>query len=192
MNRRPSGYEAKNAGFRATDNSRKTNEKHKRDGNLAASPCSRFVRQYHQISHRHVNVTSTRLEQGAHPGGQSVHPPRSSATQEVLRDHHRIIADRGREFIEPLERALRGKDHAGDRHRSTSPGIHRAHRTHIALEVTELSPLCRTHLDPMDWVRFRATVESEHDPIFGNRLDEEYRDLHRQVAACAGCGCLPP
>jgi len=34
-----------------------TNLKH--DGNLPASPCSRFVTSYHLISHRYVNVRST-------------------------------------------------------------------------------------------------------------------------------------
>ena len=60
LNRRPSGCEARDTGFRANRNSRKANQKPKRDGDLAASPCSWFVRRCHAISHRHVNVASTR------------------------------------------------------------------------------------------------------------------------------------
>lgn len=118
--------------------------------------------------------------------------PAARGHVEELRHHHRMIADRGTEFIERVERALGGS--IMRRIAIEAPALEyiELYRMHMALEVRELFPLCRTHLDPMDWARFRANVKPEHDPIFGNGSEEEYRDLHRQIAAWAGCGCLPP
>lgn len=117
--------------------------------------------------------------------------PAARGHVEELRHHHRMIAARGTEFIERLERALGGS--IMRRIAIEAPALEyiELYRTHMALEAKELFPLCRTHLDPADWARFRATVNPEHDPIFGEGLEKEYADLHRQIAAWAGCGCVP-
>lgn len=59
----------------------------------------------------------------------------------------------------------------------------------MALEAKQLFPLGRTLLQATDWERFRAAVKPEDDPVFGIGVAERYRNLHRQIATWAYCGC---
>jgi len=110
---------------------------------------------------------------------------------EELRRQHRMIADRGTQFIERLERALGGGIVRREAIEAPALDYIALYREHMALEAKELFPLGRTHLQATDWERFRATIKPEDDPVFGHALAEEYRNLHRQIAAWADCGCAP-
>ncbi len=65
------------------------------------------------------------------------------------------------------------------------------YRRHMAFEEQELFPLGKAHLSAGDWIDLNASMKAEEDPLFGDRVGERYRELHRRIARDAGCGCDP-
>jgi len=115
--------------------------------------------------------------------------PEARKHVDELRHYHRAIADRGTQFIERLEAALGGDIVRREAIEAPALEYIALYRKHMALEARELFPLGRTHLSPTDWARFRAAIEPEADPLFGDQVAERYRSLHSQIAAWADCEC---
>jgi hemerythrin-like domain-containing protein len=60
------------------------------------------------------------------------------------------------------------------------------YRHHIASEERDILPRAAELLAPEDWAAVAAAVPSGHDPLFGDRSDERYRELRRLIAVAAG------
>lgn len=60
------------------------------------------------------------------------------------------------------------------------------YRHHIASEERDILPRAAELLTPEDWAAVAAAVPSGHDPLFGDRSDERYRELRRLIAVASG------
>ena len=63
---------------------------------------------------------------------------------------------------------------------------------HMEREERGIFPRLAAKLDEGDWFLVDTAIHFAADPIFGERVHERYRALHRQIARRAGCICEEP
>jgi hypothetical protein len=51
----------------------------------------------------------------------------------------------------------------------------------MELEETEFFPRALLRLESEDWAEIEAAIASPEDPLFGDRLADEYRKLHQRI-----------
>lgn len=61
----------------------------------------------------------------------------------------------------------------------------RFQREHISLEESKLLPLAREHLTEEDWAPIDEAFQRNDDPLFGEQVREEFRDLRSRIASYA-------
>jgi hemerythrin-like domain-containing protein len=54
-------------------------------------------------------------------------------------------------------------------------------RRHMELEEQDFFPRALLRLGSEDWAEIDAAITSPEDPLFGNRLADEYRKLHQRI-----------
>lgn len=117
--------------------------------------------------------------------------PSANAQVDELARQHRQIGESGARFLATLNAALNGT--MTPREAVERPALEyiALYRKHMAFEEQELFPLGKAHLSAADWIDANASTKPEEDPLFGDRVEERYRELHRRIARDAGCGCEP-
>ena len=63
---------------------------------------------------------------------------------------------------------------------------------HMTQEEREIFPRLAAALDEGDWFLVDAAIHFAADPVFGERVHERYRALHRHIVRRAGCICEEP
>ncbi|MCZ6526966.1 MAG: hemerythrin domain-containing protein [Gammaproteobacteria bacterium] len=56
-----------------------------------------------------------------------------------------------------------------------------AYFSHIDIEENELFPLVEKILDDEDWQFIHAEIKREDDPLFGEKLNNEYEELYKAI-----------
>ncbi|HVC11202.1 MAG TPA: hemerythrin domain-containing protein [Burkholderiales bacterium] len=115
--------------------------------------------------------------------------PRGSVLLRRLTGDHEVIARSGKQLLEQLEAIAAGALMSREAVEASAATYAAYYRQHLAREERELFPRAERLLDEHDWAAVEAAVPAGRDPLFGERVEERYRELHRQIALEGGCGC---
>lgn len=115
--------------------------------------------------------------------------PRAAGLLQRVGGDHRVIERSGRQLHEQLEAVIAGALVTRDTVESAAATYAAYYRQHLAREERVLFPLAERVLVARDWAAVEAAVASGRDPLFGDRIEERYRQLHRQIALEGACGC---
>ena len=99
-----------------------------------------------------------------------------------LRQEHRVIAHAGEKLRGLLEAALGGSVVPVEEVETAAATYLVYFGNHIAKEDEDVLPRADALLTPEDWEAVREAVPPRHDPLFGETLEERYRELRRQIA----------
>lgn len=109
--------------------------------------------------------------------------PQEAAAIEGLVSEHREIHERARWFHDTLHALLGESDIARDTVIDAARVFVEAQRRHLAMEEERFFPLAEARLTPEDWSDIAADLVSKRDPLFGDKVDEEFRDLRERLLA---------
>ena len=119
---------------------------------------------------------------------------RDPSVQSLIRrvlGEHKVIAAAGKQLDGQLDAVLNGVLLARESVEVTAATYLTYYRHHMAREEKELFPLVDKLLRPADWKSVAAAISSEDDPLFGKKVKERYRALHRQIELASGSGNIP-
>jgi hemerythrin-like domain-containing protein len=117
--------------------------------------------------------------------------PQGAALLQRIEGDHDVIAHSGKQLLEQLEAIGAGALMARDAVEATAATYAAYYRQHLAREERELFPRAERVLDERDWAAVADSVPAGRDPLFGERIEERYRELQRQIALDGDCGCVP-
>jgi hemerythrin-like domain-containing protein len=133
-----------------------------------------YLREYSdKVHHPREDVAFTRLAQKA---------PELALPLERLKQEHRVMANAGEALKELLAEIL---DDAvvprADVEMAAATYLVYYH-SHIAKEEEDVIAHAARVLKPEDWAAVQAAVPSVPDPLFGDKFEERFRSLRRQIA----------
>jgi hemerythrin-like domain-containing protein len=99
-----------------------------------------------------------------------------------LGQEHRVIAHAGETLRNHLEAALGGTIVPLVEIEGAAATYLVYYGNHIAKEEEDVLPRAAKVLTQEDWESVKTAVPPAHDPLFGDRPEERYRELHRQIA----------
>jgi hemerythrin-like domain-containing protein len=99
-----------------------------------------------------------------------------------LRQEHRVIAYNGERLLEYLNEAIDGAVIRRAEVEAAAATFLVYYGGHIAREEDDVLPRAAAALTPEDWQAVQAVVPAGHDPLFGERPEERYRELRRRIA----------
>ncbi len=125
------------------------------------------------------------------------HHPKENAVFEQLRQTHpdaaAEVGDLAREHLEARARAQRIRDNIHALFRdaimprnsfvSAARSFVEAERKHMRMEEEQLFPLSEKTLTPEDWQSIEARLEGGHDPLFGERVEDQFKALRERLLA---------
>ena len=115
---------------------------------------------------------------------------RSLATEFML--EHKIIADSGNVLLQQLQGVVDGAMIPRVAVEGPAATYASYYRRHMAREEAELFPRVEQGLKSSDWSAVEKAIPSEKDPLFGQRVEQRYAALRRQIASAAGSGSRTP
>jgi hemerythrin-like domain-containing protein len=99
-----------------------------------------------------------------------------------LLQEHRAIAVAGDEFVARLNEVIVGDVMMRPSVEAAAALYSAYFRHHLATEEREILPRAASLLTAQDWSIVRSTVASEEDPLFGDALAAQYRELRQFLA----------
>lgn len=109
--------------------------------------------------------------------------------QEIEAQHERI-ARQGAALLRDLEGALRAESMSPELVGINTRLYAERLRHNMVFEELTLFPAALRHLDDEDWRALEpSTRETPRDPLFQAQVESRFADLHRAIAAEAGCDC---
>ena len=112
-------------------------------------------------------------------------PNCQSLASELTREH-KVIADSGTALLEQLQGVVGGALMPRAAVEGPAATYAAYYRRHMAREEAELFPRVDQSLKTKDWTAVEKAVPTGRDPLFGDRTEERYAVLRRQIAAAAG------
>ena len=112
--------------------------------------------------------------------------PEAAGLVEALHGEHRILFDMGAQFLRTLEAALSESLFEREALDSEARAYVAFHRAHVQREEAQAFPRALKSLDETDWAALEAVNPPQVDPLFGETVAEEYRDLADEIAALSG------
>ncbi len=102
---------------------------------------------------------------------------------EQLFEEHILIADKGRKILSDLKSIL--KEHSETKQARLQAESHdyvRAILEHISLEENVVFKKATQILKPSDWTKISTQSETIEDPIFGQRIEERYKNIYQHLS----------
>jgi len=106
-----------------------------------------------------------------------------------LAQEHKVIAAAGNELLERLNEAAADAVAPRGALEAAAATYVVYYRNHLASEERGILPRARQLFTPQDWAAIEATGPVGVDPLFGDRVEERYLALRRQIDREAA---LPP
>lgn len=125
------------------------------------------------------------------------HHPKENVIFAQLRANHpeqaATVGDLAKEHLEARARAQRIRDNINalfrdailprDTFVSAARNFIEAERQHMRMEEEHFFPLSEKILTPGDWKSIEARLQNEHDPLFGGRVEGEFKVLRDRLLA---------
>jgi len=112
--------------------------------------------------------------------------PRLQLPINRLLQEHRVIAAAGEELLKRLNEVVDGASIARETLEAAAAVFLVYYRYHMATEEMEVLPRAAKMLTRDDWRIVASAVSSAPDPLFGDGVEERYRELRKQIAIKAG------
>jgi len=109
-------------------------------------------------------------------------PSLTEAVEDQLAEHAEIIA-RGTALFEALQQVLAGEMIARDTLEAAAKAYLDLQLAHMQREEANLLPMANALLTPQDWAEIDNTIEHTPDPLFRDKIDQQYRHLVSQLRA---------
>jgi hemerythrin-like domain-containing protein len=107
--------------------------------------------------------------------------PHDAATIEDLVSEHQELGERARRFRDIIYALLNDFNIArGDVVDAVRDFIE-TQRRHMAREEERFFPLAEAKLTPADWSRIAGDLAGDRDPLFGDRVEEDFKDLRERL-----------
>lgn len=116
------------------------------------------------------------------------HHPDMELVLARLSQEHRVIAHAGETLRKLLIEILGGAIISRAETEVAAATYLVYYRNHIAKEEEDIISRAAEALTPEDWEAIRRAVPASRDPLFGNRPEERYQELRRQIAREARSG----
>ena len=116
--------------------------------------------------------------------------PGSRPLASELALEHKVIAESGNVLFEQLQGVVSGAVMPRTAVEGPAATYAAYYRQHMAREEADLFLRTERVLKPSDWAAVEKAVPTEKDPLFGQRTEERYAALHRQIVAAAGIGSI--
>ena len=114
--------------------------------------------------------------------------PGSRQLASELALEHKVIAESGNVLFEQLQGVVSGTVMPRAAVEGPAATYAAYYRQHMAREEADLFLRVEQVLKPSDWAAVEEAVPTEKDPLFGQRTEERYEALHRQIVIAAGIG----
>ncbi len=101
---------------------------------------------------------------------------------------HKIIAESGNVLFEQLQGVVTGAVMPRAAVEGPAATYAAYYRRHMAREEADLFPQIEQVLSRSDWEAVEQAVPTEKDPLFGQRVEDRYAALQRQIASAAQSG----
>jgi hemerythrin-like domain-containing protein len=124
--------------------------------------------------HPKENVIFARLK--------AVDPAAASAVGDLV-DEHRAVHQRVGQFRQDIDQLLSESDIARDRVVDTASGFIEAERQHMRMEEELFLPLAEQRLTPADWSAIEAALANRADPLFGGKVEAQFKALSERLIA---------
>lgn len=111
------------------------------------------------------------------------HYPRDAAAVEDLLNEHRQLHERARWFSDAVHALLNESDIARDAVVNAARVFVETERRHMAKEEERFFPLIERNFTPKDWSEIAGEVTRVCDPLFGDRVEDEFRSLRDRLLA---------
>jgi len=98
-----------------------------------------------------------------------------------LRQEHRVIAQAGESLLQQIDSILGGAMLPRAQLEMTLATYLVYYGNHIAKEEEDVLARAAKELTPADWQAVRDAAPAGRDPLFGDRPDERYKELRRQI-----------
>lgn len=133
-----------------------------------------YLREYSdRVHHPREDVAFARLAQKA---------PELQLPLERLKQEHRVIANAGAALQELLTEILGDAVIPRAEVEMAAATYLVYYDNHIAKEEEDVIARAARALGPQDWAAVQAAVPGVRDPLFGDRPEERFRSLRRQIA----------
>lgn len=99
---------------------------------------------------------------------------------DLLRDHEELAALTAG-FLAQVHNVLEGAELPRAWFGNIARGFVESYRTHMGLEEERFFPLALDKLTPDDWADIDARVRDRDDPLFGDKVEEDFRDLRAEI-----------
>lgn len=109
--------------------------------------------------------------------------PEEVATIGDLAHEHRDVGARARRFRDNIQSLYRDAVISRDAVVSAARGFVEAERQHMRMEEERFFPLARRKLEEGDWAAIEERLSKEHDPLFGERVEQDYAALRERLLA---------
>jgi hemerythrin-like domain-containing protein len=126
-----------------------------------------------QVHHPREDVAYARLAK---------HCPAIELTLARFRQEHRVIAHVGKTLLNLLNEILSDAVVQRAELEVAAATYLVYYRNHIAKEEQDFVSRAAQALTAEDWEAVRSAVPADRDPLFGDRPEERYRELRRQIA----------
>jgi hemerythrin-like domain-containing protein len=121
--------------------------------------------------------------------------PAIAGTLDKLEQEHADIETQTRKLALIVDRALQEENHGDELDRQRLAQAVRdligRLRRHLSVEEMTLFPAARNGLTSADWADIALVLGAPNDPLFGPRLQEFYRCLHREILISEAAGSDP-
>lgn len=96
---------------------------------------------------------------------------------------HSEIDDMGDVLAEALSKIASGEITSLPDFRENSENYLQLMRSHMDLEESKIFPEIRNLLTESDWETIDLYLAEQKDPLFGEKVEEEYRELYKSITA---------
>ena len=125
-------------------------------------------------------------------GKLKIRDPAMARTLDDLEQEHADLENQTRQFALAVERVLKGENLPPQELARTGRDLTDRLQRHLATEETTLFPAARSSLMSSDWADIALVLGAPDDPLFGPRLRDFYRRLHKEIMASGTAWAAPP
>jgi hemerythrin-like domain-containing protein len=98
-----------------------------------------------------------------------------------LRADHEELAALTARFLAQVHRVMAGAELPRDWFGNMARDFLDSYRNHMAMEEEVFFPLAEETLMPEDWAQIDAKVSDRDDPLFGERVEQRFRELRERI-----------
>ena len=114
-------------------------------------------------------------------GRLAARDPAARAVARGLASEHEVISRSGKQLLEQLNGVVSGALVPREEVETPAATYVAYYRQHMAREESDVFPRAERELGKEDWAAVDAAIPETPDPLFGDDVEERYRQLYRHI-----------